>query len=162
VWGKPDAKVTLTIFQDLACGQCKRVHREAFPELTKSFVDTGKLKIEFYEFPLLMGEDVARHYGVLCAAQQGKYTHFLDKVYENFKVYKVKEQASYAKTVKGLDLAKWNQCMSGTDALASIVKAHKEVGTSVGVDGTPTLFLNGESTTNFREELLANVAKLAQ
>jgi len=162
VWGKANAKVTLAIFQDLACGQCKRVHRESFAELTQSFIDTGKLKVEFYEFPLIMGKDVARHYGALCAGRQGKYVQFVEKVYENFKEYDVGNQARYAKTVEGLDLAQWDRCMSKPDSLAFIVKSHKEAGSSIGVDGTPTLFLNGEGVSNFREVLISSVAKLTQ
>ena len=50
--GPPDAKVTIVEYASMTCGHCKNFHTKVFPDLKTKFIDTGKIRFIFREFPL--------------------------------------------------------------------------------------------------------------
>lgn len=50
--GDPDAKVTLVEYFSLTCPHCALFHAETYPKLKEKYIDTGKVKLEFRDFPL--------------------------------------------------------------------------------------------------------------
>ena len=51
VLGNPEAPVTIIEFASLSCPHCAAFHKERFPWLKKNFIDTGKVKFIFRDFP---------------------------------------------------------------------------------------------------------------
>src|SRR5439155_18141168 len=62
--GSPDAPVTIVEYASMTCPHCAHFHETAFPELKKKYIDTGKVRFIFREFPLdslaLAGSMLAR------------------------------------------------------------------------------------------------------
>ncbi|MEO1282418.1 MAG: thioredoxin domain-containing protein [Pseudomonadota bacterium] len=52
VLGPDDAAVTVIEYASMSCGHCKRFHETVYPELKKKYIDTGKIRFIFREFPL--------------------------------------------------------------------------------------------------------------
>ena len=50
--GNPDAKIELIIYESLTCGHCADFHKNVYPQLKESYIDTGLAYIEFKSFPL--------------------------------------------------------------------------------------------------------------
>ena len=74
--------VTIQIFSDFECPSCQILHKEVIPKLQKEYADTGKIRLEYKNFPLMqhdnaMGDALAGLY----AHSKGKYLEFADKMY---------------------------------------------------------------------------------
>src|SRR5215813_7498787 len=52
VLGKDDAPVTIVEYASMTCPHCAHFHETTYPELKKRYVDTGKVRFIFREFPL--------------------------------------------------------------------------------------------------------------
>lgn len=80
VLGDPDAPVTLIEFASMSCPHCARFHVEALPGIKEAYIDTGKVKLEFRDFPL---NGAAVFGGALahCAAPE-RYFSWLDLIFK--------------------------------------------------------------------------------
>ena len=145
VLGPANAPVKLEEFGDFECPPCGMFH-PILKQMHEEFGD--QLQITFREFPL-----VPTHQHALAAASaaeaagvQGKFWEMHDLLYEKqndwkkeFDVRPVFE--SYAKQI-GLDLERYKQDLGG-DFVAQRIFADGKRGHSMGVKGTPTVFMNG-------------------
>ncbi|KKR80924.1 MAG: DSBA oxidoreductase [Candidatus Daviesbacteria bacterium GW2011_GWA1_41_61] len=85
VLGNTQASVTLVEFSDYQCPFCERLYKATVVQLKKDYIDTGKVKLYYRDFPLTQ-----IHFGALkaaeaarCAGDQGKYWEFHNLVFEN-------------------------------------------------------------------------------
>jgi protein-disulfide isomerase len=145
VLGPANAPVHIEEFGDFECPPCGMFH----PILEQMHTEFGdKLKITFREFPL-----VPTHQHALVAASaaeaaglQGKFWEMHDLIYEHQKDWKTQFNVrpifeGYAKQI-GLDLERYRRDMAGEVVAQRIFQDGKR-GHSLGVNGTPTVFLNG-------------------
>lgn len=155
--GSDKAPVTMAIFQDYDCGQCKRFMKDNWDYLKKEFVDKGTLKIKFFEFPLIRNKEVLRHYGALCAGGQKVYEGYMTQLYSG-ESFKIEELEGKVVKVAELNLLDWKRCMSNESALEAFIDEHRALGRDLGVEGTPTIFINGVSVPNFKDEIRKHVS----
>ena len=82
--------------------------------------------------------------GSECARDQGKFWEFHDEVFENQAELGdgVEGIKKIAARVPGIDITKFNSCLDG-GAKSAIVDQHQTQGLQVGVQGTPTFYING-------------------
>jgi protein-disulfide isomerase len=148
--GKPNAPVTLVDFSDFQCPFCQRYSNTTFPQLMKDYVDTGKVKYAFMQFPLDFHPNAKpAAIAAQCANEQGKFWPFHDVLYstqdkwqslsgnETTKVFK-----QYAATLK-LDTAKFNTCVDSKKYDDQITK-DTSVGSKYQVSGTPTFYIGND------------------
>jgi protein-disulfide isomerase len=139
--GKKDAKVTLIEFSDFQCPFCGRNARNTIPQLDKEYIETGKVKYVFKDFPL---ESIHKNAfkaaeAANCAGDQGKYWEMHNKLFENQRALSTEDLIKYAGELN-LDKAKFEKCLdSGT--YASKVRESISEGQKAGVTGTPAFFL---------------------
>lgn len=139
--GKKDAKVTLIEFSDFQCPFCGRNARDTIPQLDKEYIETGKVKYVFKDFPL---ESIHKNAfkaaeAASCAGDQGKYWEMHDKLFENQRALGTEDLIKYASELN-LDKAKFKKCLDdGT--YASKVRESISEGQKAGVTGTPAFFL---------------------
>src|SRR6185503_12656272 len=83
VLGQATAKVTIVEFGDYQCPSCRMFWREVEPRLRKDYVDTGKVKLVFRDFPIVRDhpEAMLAAMAVDCAGEQSKYWQYHDKVF---------------------------------------------------------------------------------
>ncbi|MGE5042261.1 MAG: DsbA family protein [Candidatus Levyibacteriota bacterium] len=145
VTGNPNSKVTLTEFGDFQCPACKAFE----PVIDQVRKDYGnKIKIVFMHFPLknahpnaMMAAKAAE-----AAGQQGKFWQYHDLLYVNQEAWAplpdpTQQFTDYAKSLK-LDTAKFKKDMQDSKLEAKI-NAQEDEGINVGVNATPTVYLNG-------------------
>jgi protein-disulfide isomerase len=149
VHGAANAPVTLEEFGDFECPPCGQLH----PELQKIETDYGdKLRFVFRQFPLTQihkhAYDAAR--AAEAAGLQGKFWEMHDTLYEKQLEWSLAPDprakfAEYAKTL-GLDVDRFSSDMVGEIASARVALDMRR-GKSLGVRGTPTLFVTGRQLT---------------
>lgn len=140
--GDEKAPVKIVVFQDIHCGMCGKSFRETIPAVRKEYVEKGLVQIVFRDFPLGMkAEEVAIAGGLRCAAKQGKYMEFTARLYNQPKESKAEflnRNANYL----GLNLEAFDKCLADKTVALNVKKDHQE-GLKLGVDGTPTFYING-------------------
>lgn len=143
--GSESPKVTLVEYSDFQCPACKK----AMPivrELTKKYKDD--LQVVYKHFPLSGHQwSALAHQCAECAASQGKFWEFHDKLFETQDDWSGPEHPGkfflqYAKDME-LDLDQFVECISDENVRQNILK-DKESGLELQVRSTPTFFINKE------------------
>lgn len=146
--GSEDAPVTIVEFSDFQCPYCSRFQTETLPLLKENYIDTGKVKLVYRDFPIPSHTD-ARMAAIAaeCVAEQGgneAYFEMHDMIFENMAAWSYQEGAEgivtgYASEL-GYDIT---TCMDDPE-IAAEVDADYTSGRGYGVSGTPTFFINGK------------------
>lgn len=142
ILGPAKAKNTLAIFTDPECPYCLRI----YPQLDVWLRSNPDLRVAVHLFPLSFHPRAmpsSRAYWA--AARQGKFPAYFAKLHENGAKDLSDEALDAAATAAGLDLAKF-QADRQSPASEAAVKADLALGQRVGVQGTPSLYLNGKAT----------------
>ncbi|MHB8709077.1 MAG: thioredoxin domain-containing protein [Desulfuromonadales bacterium] len=151
--GTADAPVTLTVFSDFQCPYCSRVVPFVDEVLAKN---PGKVRIVFKQFPLRMHNfALPAALASLAAREQGKFWPMHDLLFANFNQLSEEKIRALAKEA-GLDLARFDKDRTA-QKLRDEVLRDQRLGQQAGVQGTPTVFLNGKL---LRERTLPGVQTL--
>lgn len=137
--GPDDARAVLVEFADYQCPHCKRAG-DVLKTMAEQFKDD--LKIVFMDFPINrsgISRKIAE--GAVCAAEQGKFWEYHDLAFSDQRALKDDSAPKFAEQL-GLDNAVFAECLA-SDKPAAHVKRGEEQGQRLGVNSTPTLFLNG-------------------
>jgi len=145
--GKPNAPVTLVEFTDYECSFCARHVKETYPQLKHDYIETGKVRYVFRNFPLesIHKQSFKAHEAATCAADQGKFWEMHDRLFASQPALTPPQLITYAQAV-GLDAEKFQACFNA-DAHAAQIRKDISDGERAGVTGTPTFFL-GSTTPN--------------
>jgi len=138
--GSKDAPVTMVEFADFECPYCRQTEPN-LQKLREQFPD--KLRIVYKNFPLPMHSHAQKAAEAgLCAAEQGKFWPYHDKLMaQTPPQLEVPQLKTLAASLK-LDTASFDQCLdSGKEA--ATVSHDVEQGKTLGVEGTPSFFVNG-------------------
>jgi protein-disulfide isomerase len=150
VLGDAKAKVLIIEFGDYQCPSCRMFWREVEPRLKKDYVDTGKARLVFKDFPIVQIHPDAMLAAIAadCAGDQNKYWQYHDKVFreqdkgeDSVVRFKADDLKKWAKAI-GLDTASFNSCLDSGRYRDEVAK-DKADGDAVGIQGTPTFFING-------------------
>jgi len=141
VRGPANAPVTVILFSDYQCPFCARVT----PTLAKVREKYGdKIKIVFKDFPLPnhpLAPKAAE--AAHCAGDQQKYWEMHDRLFANQVAIDVPSLKKHAATL-GLDQATFDQCLD-SGKFAGIIGEDQKLGEELGVQSTPTLYINGRA-----------------
>jgi protein-disulfide isomerase len=159
--GNPKAKVTIINFDDLECPFCARMHEVLFPATEQHYGDL--VRYIYLDFPLIQLHPWAMHAAVdvNCLADQSPtgYWKLVDTFHQQSDdISGAQGQENVATSIKkadgltlaegkrdNVDMAKLQACITKQDD--SVIRASMKQGDALGVDGTPTLFVNGERAT---------------
>lgn len=143
VKGDSDAPVTIVEFSDFQCPFCSRFYTGALGDIEKNYIETGKVKLVYRDFPLSIHPDAQKAAEAAeCAKDQGKFWEMHDELFENQASLSVASLKQYASKI-GLDEDDFSECLDSGEK-ASEVQADFSDGTANGVSGTPTFFVNGQ------------------
>lgn len=167
VRGNPNAKVTVINYDDFECPFCSRMHATFFPGLLQSYGD--RVKIIYKDYPLVEIHPWAMHAAVdgncLAAQNNDAYWDFADYVHANQKeitsnaqggqnwtqAFNKLDAIAKERAVKhNLDQPQFDACVKKQDE--SAVRASMAEGDKLGVDSTPTMFINGERVSGLVPE----------
>ncbi|MGC2259369.1 MAG: thioredoxin domain-containing protein [Candidatus Sulfotelmatobacter sp.] len=153
--GAKASKVVVVNFDDFECPFCSRMHQELFPEIFKEYGD--RVTFIYKDYPLVEIHPWATHAAVdancLAAQNNDAYWDFADYIHANqHEVSNEKTPAARFEALDklamlqgqkhSLDTVKLQSCIKAQDD--SAVKASMKEAESVGVEATPTMFINGE------------------
>ncbi len=150
--------VTLEEFADFQCSHCAQFAVGVGKQIKKDFVDTGKIRFVFRHFPFIGEESFRAAEATECAADQNKFWEYHDTVFENWKGtnegHFSDENLKLFASALQLDRGAFDACFD-SGKYGGKVEADLRRGEQLGVQGTPSLFLNGEMLTpSSYEELI--------
>ncbi|NVN87308.1 MAG: DsbA family protein [Rhodopseudomonas sp.] len=156
--GPADAAVTITEYASMTCSHCAAFNEQVFPQLKKEFIDTGKIRYIFREFPLDLkaaaGSMLSR-----CIAKDdaGKYFAVSDLLFKQQSDWVMKNTTESLKLIgkqAGLSGEAVEACLKDQALLDKIAADQKYANEVLKVNSTPTFFINGEmlkGETSFEE-----------
>ncbi len=148
--GREDAPVTIVEVNDYQCPFCKKFALNTFPELKKKYIDTGKVKFVFRDFPLPYhpySQKAAE--AALCYSAQGlDYVDFYQELFDNNDKLETDDLISYAVKLKA-DKEKFSQCLNSGNFADEVKESFENINQlvqSARLDnfGTPAFFVNGK------------------
>jgi protein-disulfide isomerase len=139
--GKPDAPLTLIEFSDYQCPFCRRYFQTTLPALKTEYIDTGKVRYVFRDFPLDRIHPQARKAAEAahCAGDQGKYWEMHDLLFQDQQALDLDQLKKYARDLQ-LDPTAFDTCLEQGKYTAEVQQDYDE-GVAAGVRGTPGFFL---------------------
>lgn len=145
--GSASAPVTVYEMSDFQCPYCARFALDIFPTLDAEYVQTGKIRWVFVNFPLPMHPNATPAAEVaMCAARQGKFWPVHDLIFRNQKTWApLTAPAEYFLTFAdsaSLDRKAFQECLS-TDATLAEVKSDAEAAVRSGAKSTPSFYIEG-------------------
>jgi protein-disulfide isomerase len=148
VLGPANARVTIIEYASMTCSHCAHFAKTTYPELKKRYIDTGKVRYMLREFPLdqlaAAGFMLAR-----CAAKDDaqKYYVMIDTLFAQQDTWVVQKPIPPLQAISkqaGLSEKDFNACLANQSMLDKIEATRKTATDKLGVNSTPTFFINGE------------------
>jgi protein-disulfide isomerase len=145
VLGSADAPVTIIEYASMTCPHCAHFHETTYPELKKKYIDTGKVRFIFREFPLdplaAAGSMLAR-----CAGGE-KYFPMIESLFSQQKDWVTQKplqpMLAIAKQA-GFTQESFDKCLANQQMLDGIEASRTRAAQKLGVNSTPTFFINGK------------------
>ncbi|MEE2694370.1 MAG: DsbA family protein [Pseudomonadota bacterium] len=145
VLGDPTARVTIIEFASLSCPHCAEFHKTRFDWLKENYIDTGKVRFVFRDFPLnrpaLLGSMVAH------CAEPSKYFAYLSLLFKNQEKWAfsqpVEEQLAKLARVSGMGQEKLSNCLEDEALAERIIQSRLESQNTYNIESTPS-FLVGD------------------
>lgn len=146
VLGKPDAPITIIEYASLTCSHCATFHKETLPRIKSEWIETGKAKLIYRDFPFdgwaLGAAMLAR-----CSGPD-RYFAFLDTL------FRTQEQWAGSKNplealrgiakLGGMSEPQFNACINDQQMLQAIQARRMDAEKKLGVDSTPTFFIGDQ------------------
>ena len=156
--GPANASVTITEFASMTCPHCAAFNADVFPKIKAAYIDTGKVRYVFREFPL----DIKAAAGSMlsrCIAKDdsAKYFAVTDMLFRQQTDWVMKNTTETLTRIgkqAGLSQQQVETCLKDQALLDKIAADQKYASEVLKVDSTPTFFLNGEKIkgeTSFEE-----------
>jgi protein-disulfide isomerase len=140
--GVADAPVTIVEFSDFQCGYCKKFWSETLPKLKESYIEPGKARFVYRNFAIFGKPSEQAAQAAACAAEQGKFWPYHDKLFSNFGRGFVTERnlKKLAAEVK-LEPDAFSQCLQSSKQKE---KVERETMTAayLGGRGTPMFYVD--------------------
>lgn len=153
VLGDPAAPVTIIEYASLTCPHCAHFHREELPAIKAKYIDTGKAKLIFRDFPL---DQLALQAAVLAhCAGDARYFKFLDAMFAG--------QATWARAADpiaslkqlaklgGLSEAEAEACLADQAMQDGVLQSRLDGEQKFDVSSTPTLIIDGKTYKGGRD-----------
>jgi len=148
----PNAAVVVQEWADLQCPACRSAHEI----IVKPLMETqgSRIRYEFKQFPLVSIHRYALDAAEAseCAADQGKFWEFIDLDYTEQEKLTKDIFEDWGKTIGIADIALFNRCIDSHIKRDMILDEY-EAGRALGVQGTPTFFVNGQKVDSTLEAI---------
>jgi protein-disulfide isomerase len=165
--GQPGAPVTIYEFSSFTCPHCAAFHAETLPKIKAEYIDTGKAKLVFRDFPLdrlaLAASIVAR------CVKPGQYFGFVDLLYRDQKAWATaKDPLAELKTrarIAGVGDEQVNACLNDQVLLTTLQQRRDAASKEFAITSTPAFVIGGETVSGampyetFRAAIEAALAK---
>jgi protein-disulfide isomerase len=149
VLGNQAAPITIVEYASLTCSHCKIFHQDVLPALMKAYIETGKAKLVFRDFPLdglaLRASMMAR------CAPTDRYFKYIDALYQTQSAWAADSNPLIALArvgkLGGMKQTDFDACMKDEDLFNGILRSRQVAAIEFSVEGTPTFIINGKKMT---------------
>jgi protein-disulfide isomerase len=145
VLGKADAPVTIIEYASMTCPHCANFHKTTYPALKTKFIDTGKVKFIFREFPL---DEVAVAASMLARCAGGeKAIALIDVLFASQDKWAVRQPLPVLQQIAkqaGFTEKTFDECLKDQTLYNNIMAMRERGSKEYKVESTPTLFVNGK------------------
>lgn len=163
VLGSEDAPLTIVEYSSMTCGHCANFHKNTYPHLKKEYLDTGKARLVFREFPL---DPVASAAFMLArAVPEEKYFDVIEFMFAEQRAWAFTQDPynallNFAKQI-GFTQETFEKTLTDQALLDAINATRDRASSKFGVNSTPTFFFNGNKVSGAitPEELDRQAAK---
>lgn len=149
--GDPKAPVTVIEYASMTCPHCATFTEQTFPAIKSKYIDTGKVRFIFREFPL---DNLAAAVFMLarCNAEtdSNKYFAFIDIMFRQQRTWAVEKPLEPLLTISkqaGFTQESFNACLSDQKVLDGIEAMRRRAVDKFKVQSTPSFFINGKLYT---------------
>jgi protein-disulfide isomerase len=154
--GDPNAPVVVEVFEDFQCPACKSFTETIESQLAQSnYITGGQAYYIFRQYPFLdnqarVKESDQSANASMCALEQGRFWDFHDMLYANQKgeqqgAFNDRRLKAFANAL-GLNMDQFNTCFK-ENTFANEIQADIDLGLGYGIQGTPSVFVNGQQVT---------------
>jgi len=143
--GDANAPITVIEYASMTCPHCAHFSETTFPELKKRYIDTGKVRFMFREFPL----DQLAAAGFILARCAGpdKYFPLVETLFAQQREWVVQKPLAPLMAIAkqaGLSQQAFEACLDNRELLEGMEKVRNQAAEKFGVNATPTFFVNGK------------------
>jgi protein-disulfide isomerase len=149
VLGSADAPITIIEYASLTCPHCASFHTQTLPTVKSDWIDTGKAKLVYRDFPLdgaALGAAVIAH-----CAPADRYFPMLGLFFERQKEWAVegawRERLTQIAGIAGMDKAAVDSCLADEARKNEIVKRAEAGQAKYAIDATPSFVINGRKVS---------------
>lgn len=152
ILGDPNAPVTIIEYASLTCPHCAQFHANTLPDIKKNWIDTGKARLVYRDYPL---DGVALQAGALArCVDEDRYFGFLDVLFRS--------QTQWARSsdpvgalgqiarLSGMDADAIDACFANTEVMNGILEGQQTAQQKYDISATPSFIVNGEKITGGR------------
>ena len=139
----PDAKVTIVEYASATCPHCAALHKDVWPKLKAEYVDTGKVRFIFREFPL--NDAALAAFMIARAAPKESYFPLIGIYFDTLDSWAQDPAKGLLNIAKqaGFSEQKFNDTLKDEKLAKGIIEI-RDSGVKAGVKGTPSFFINGK------------------
>ncbi len=157
VIGDKNAPITIIEYASLSCPHCATFYSEAFAKLKADYIDSGKVKFAYRDFPL---NQPALAAGMLALCQVKDPAKDAQKYYNFIKVlFRTQESWAFVEDfsakletiakLDGMSHDKFDECIKNKNLQEKILKHRLEAAQTLQISSTPTFFINGEVLSGY-------------
>jgi protein-disulfide isomerase len=151
ILGDDKAPVTIVEYASLTCPHCAHFFATTFPKLKKDYIETGKVRYILREFPL-NPLDAAAIMLARCTGKDDKtkYYAMIDTLWSQQQTWVVEKPLEPLKAIArqaGLSEEQFNACLTNQQLLDGLESSRQHATDKLGVNSTPTFFINGDKKT---------------
>jgi len=142
--GDPDAPVTIIEYASMTCPHCRTFHLTEYPKIKEKYIETGKAKLYFREFPF--DPSAAAAFMLAQCAGEDKYFSMIDVLFERQATWsrgKVVDELFKIAKLAGFTQESFNACLKDQELLDNVLSIQKKAAQDYEVNATPTFFING-------------------
>ncbi|MGA2314625.1 MAG: DsbA family protein [Xanthobacteraceae bacterium] len=148
VLGSDKAPVTIIEYASMTCPHCAHFSTDTFPELQKRYIDTGKVRYIFREFPL----DALAAAGFMLArcAGKDKFMPVVETLFAKQPEWMVQKPIEPLKAIAkqfGFTEQSFDACLANQHVLDGIQEVRDRAAEKLGINSVPTFFVNGQKLT---------------
>ncbi len=144
-YGKADAKVTIVEYASLTCPHCADFAAETFPKIKEKYIDTGKVRWIFREYPFDPRATAA--FMLARCAPEDRYFPMVDVFFKQQATWAVAQDGEAAllqiAKLAGFTQESFKACLTNQQLLDDVRASVERASKDFGVNATPTFFING-------------------
>jgi len=145
IQGAANAPVTIIEYASMTCPHCAHFHETTYPEMKKKYIDTGKIRFIFREFPLdtlaMAGSMLAR-----CAGKE-KFFPLIETLFSQQKEWVTQKPMQPLLAIArqaGFTQQSFEECLANQQVQSGIEEVRQRAAQRLNVQSTPSFFINGK------------------